>query len=85
MTAGSSTESPEPEDANLFMKKTTPLIPEKEIPEEQTEHHPFHEMLGVMSTEDLIRFRCRLQKKGKKNLIALLTQEIDRKHHNGED
>jgi hypothetical protein len=39
----------------------------------------FREMLGVMDTEHLIRFRHRLQKQGYERMVALLTLEIGRR------
>lgn len=69
------------------MKKTAhePKQPETRNQPPEPEQHPFREMLAVLSWEDLIRLRTRLQKKGKKRLIALLTSEIERKKRNGEE
>jgi hypothetical protein len=39
----------------------------------------FWEMLGVMDTEHLIRFRHRLGKKGQERMVELLTLEISRR------
>jgi hypothetical protein len=59
-----------------LMEKTTP---------EQEEQHPFREILSVLSTEDLLRLKHRLQKKKKKHVIELLDEEIQRKKINSED
>jgi hypothetical protein len=40
---------------------------------------PFAEMLSVMDTEELIRFRHRLGKKGCARTVGLLTLEIARR------
>ena len=71
-----------PKISSIMKTTDTKQQPQKEQPEA---HHPFKEMLSVMSVEDLIRFKVRLQKKGKKGVIALLNQEIERKTDNGEE
>jgi hypothetical protein len=36
-------------------------------------------MLQVMNTEQLIRFRWRLQKNGRKRMVEILTEEINKR------
>ena len=38
---------------------------------------PFAEMLHVMDVENLIRFRKRLKKIGRKKMVQILTEEIE--------
>jgi hypothetical protein len=38
---------------------------------------PFHEMIEVLETEHLIRFRRRLEKVGRKKMVEILTAEIE--------
>jgi hypothetical protein len=47
------------------------------IPEGEDGQEPFAEMLGVMDVEQLIRFRVRLKKIGRKKMVKLLTEEIE--------
>jgi len=47
------------------------------IPAGEDGQDPFAEMLGVMDTEHLIRFRVRLNKVGRKKMVKILTEEID--------
>jgi hypothetical protein len=44
--------------------------------EHGAELDPFHEMIVVMETEHLIRFRRRLEKVGRKKMVEILTTEI---------
>lgn len=46
---------------------------------EETNFDPFVELLEVMDPEHLIRFRRRLEKKGKTRLVRILTEEIKRR------
>jgi hypothetical protein len=46
------------------------------IPEGEDGQDPFAEMLAVMDTEQLIRFRHRLGKIGRKRMVKLLSEEI---------
>ena len=39
--------------------------------------NPFAEMLRVMDIEQLIRFRKRLEKVGRKRMVEILTDEIE--------
>ena len=52
----------------------------KKLPRDKDENgnkmDPFDEMLKVMSTEHLIRFRRRLEKIGRKQMVEILTEEI---------
>jgi hypothetical protein len=52
-------------------------VSKHKIPEGEDGQNPFAEMLGVMDTELLIRFRRRLEKIGRKRMVALLTEEIE--------
>ena len=56
---------------------------QKKIPRDRDENgnhmSPFDEMLSVMDVEGLIRFRRRLEKVGRKRMVQILTEEIDRK------
>jgi hypothetical protein len=47
-----------------------------EIPEGEDGQEPFAEMLAVMDIEQLIRFRHRLGKIGRKRMVKILTEEI---------
>jgi hypothetical protein len=47
------------------------------IPEGPDGQDKFAELLAVADTELLIRFRVRLQKGGRKNMVQLLTAEIE--------
>jgi hypothetical protein len=47
------------------------------IPDGEDGQDPFAEMLGVMDVENLIRFRVRLKKIGRKKMVKLLTEEIE--------
>ena len=47
------------------------------IPEGEDGQEPFAEMLAVMDVEQLIRFRYRLKKIGRKLMVKILTEEID--------
>ena len=38
---------------------------------------PFYEMIQVFEVEHLIRFRRRLEKVGRKKMVAILTSEIE--------
>jgi len=46
------------------------------IPEGEDGQDPFAEMLAVMNTEQLIRFRHRLGKIGRKRMVKMLSEEI---------
>jgi hypothetical protein len=46
------------------------------IPEGEDGQEPFAEMLAVMDTEQLIRFRHRLGKIGRKRMVKILSEEI---------
>jgi hypothetical protein len=46
------------------------------IPEGEDGQNPFAEILHVMDIEQLIRFRRRLEKVGRKRMVAILTDEI---------
>jgi hypothetical protein len=39
--------------------------------------NPFGQILAVMDTEHLIRFRRRLEKVGKRRMVEILTDEIE--------
>jgi hypothetical protein len=39
----------------------------------------FQAILDILNIEDLIRFRCRLEKVGRKEMVKLLTEEIERR------
>jgi len=47
-----------------------------QIPEGEDGQEPFAEMLSVMDTEQLIRFRHRLGKIGRKRMVKILSEEI---------
>lgn len=47
------------------------------IPAGEDGQDPFAEMLGVMDVEQLIRFRVRLNKVGRKKMVKILTEEIE--------
>jgi hypothetical protein len=47
------------------------------IPAGEDGQDPFAEMLGVMDVEQLIRFRVRLKKIGRKQMVKLLSEEIE--------
>jgi hypothetical protein len=47
------------------------------IPEGEDGQNPFAEMLHVMDLEQLIRFRWRLNKIGRKQMVQILTAEIE--------
>jgi rRNA maturation endonuclease Nob1 len=47
------------------------------IPEGEDGQDKFAEMLRVMDTEHLIRFRWRLNKDGRKRMVEILTEEIE--------
>jgi hypothetical protein len=47
------------------------------IPAGEDGQDPFAEMLGVMDVENLIRFRVRLKKIGRKKMVKILTEEIE--------
>ena len=38
---------------------------------------PFYEMLEILDTEHLLRFRHRLERVGRKKMVEILTAEID--------
>jgi hypothetical protein len=46
------------------------------IPEGVDGQDPFAEILAVMDAEQLIRFRHRLNKIGRKKMVQILTEEI---------
>jgi hypothetical protein len=46
------------------------------VPDGEDAQNPFAELLQVMDIEQLIRFRQRLQKVGRKRMVAILTDEI---------
>lgn len=46
---------------------------------------PFIEMLRVMDTEQLIRFRRRLSKVGRKRMVKLLSEEIKERERQNQD
>jgi hypothetical protein len=56
-----------------------------EIPEGEDGQEPFAEMLAVMDVEQLIRFRHRLGKVGRKRMVKILSEEIAEreKRHEG--
>ena len=45
----------------------------------------FFEMLEVLDTEHLVRFRYRLQKFGRKRMVEILDQEIKERDKVGKD
>jgi len=45
----------------------------------------FFEMLEVLDTEHLVRFRYRLQKFGRKRMVEILDQEIKERDRIGQD
>ena len=47
------------------------------VPEGEDGQNPFAEMLRVMDVEQLIRFRHRLEKIGRKRMVEILTDEIE--------
>jgi hypothetical protein len=47
------------------------------VPEGEDGQNPFAEMLAVMDVEQLIRFRKRLEKVGRKRMVEILTDEIE--------
>jgi hypothetical protein len=47
------------------------------IPEGEDGQNPFAEILHVMDIEQLIRFRRRLEKVGRKRMVEILTEEIE--------
>jgi hypothetical protein len=56
--------------------------PKKHKPDKTTDENgepmnPFAEMLRVMDIEYLIRFRCRLEKVGRKRMVEILSDEIE--------
>jgi hypothetical protein len=46
------------------------------IPAGEDGQEPFAEILAVMDLEQLIRFRHRLEKIGRKRMVKMLTEEI---------
>jgi hypothetical protein len=42
---------------------------------------PFHEMLQVLDVENLLRFRKRLEKVGRKRMVQILSEEIAERDH----
>jgi hypothetical protein len=40
---------------------------------------PFAEMLAIMDVEHLIRFRRRLERVGRKQMVKILSEEIERR------
>jgi hypothetical protein len=46
------------------------------IPEGEDGQNPFAEILHVMDLEQLIRFRRRLEKVGRKRMVEILSDEI---------
>jgi hypothetical protein len=52
-------------------------VTKHKVPEGEDGQDPFAEMLAVMDTEQLIRFRWRLQKIGRKKMVRILSEEID--------
>jgi hypothetical protein len=46
------------------------------VPDGEDGQNPFAEILAVMDIEQLIRFRKRLEKVGRKRMVAILTDEI---------
>jgi hypothetical protein len=46
------------------------------IPDGEDGQEPFAEMLAVMDVEQLIRFRHRLGKVGRKRMVKILSEEI---------
>lgn len=57
----------------------TPTKPKKDRTKDEDGNRmdPFQEMLHVMEVEHLIRFRRRLEKVGRKQMVAILTEEIE--------
>jgi hypothetical protein len=53
------------------------------IPEGEDGQEPFAEILAVMDTEQLIRFRHRLGKIGRKRMVKLLSDEIAEREKGG--
>lgn len=47
------------------------------VPDGEDGQNPFAEILHVMDTEHLIRFRRRLEKIGRKRMVEILTDEIE--------
>jgi hypothetical protein len=54
-----------------------PSMSKHKIPEGEDGQNPFAEILQVMDIEQLIRFRQRLQKVGRKRMVEILTDEIE--------
>jgi hypothetical protein len=52
-------------------------VSKHKIPEGEDGQNPFAEILHVMDIEQLIRFRRRLEKVGRKRMVAILTDEIE--------
>ena len=48
----------------------------RKIPDGEDGQEPFAEILAVMDLEQLIRFRHRLGKIGRKRMVKMLTDEI---------
>jgi hypothetical protein len=51
-------------------------VTKHKIPEGEDGQEPFAEMLAVMDTEQLIRFRHRFGKIGRKRMVKILSEEI---------
>ena len=47
------------------------------VPAGEDGQDPFAEMLSVMDVENLIRFRVRLKKIGRKEMVKILSEEIE--------
>jgi hypothetical protein len=47
------------------------------VPEGEDGQNPFAEILQVMDVEQLIRFRQRLKKIGRKRMVEILSDEIE--------
>jgi len=55
------------------------------IPEGEDGQNPFAEILHVMDIEQLIRFRQRLNKIGRKRMVEILTDEIQEREATEKD
>ena len=52
------------------------------IPAGEDGQDPFAEVLAVMDVENLIRFRRRLERVGRKKMVKILTEEIEDRDKN---
>jgi hypothetical protein len=57
-------------------KVVTEMMTKHKIPDGEDGQEPFAEILAVMDLEELIRFRHRLGKIGRKRMVKMLSEEI---------